>query len=203
MILEGLVTTTDSAGGMHLAAMGPTVDEAERAAGRIERLLLRPFPSSRTASHLLESRAGVFHLSDDPLLLARVVTGRLPEPPAAHPATAVRGFVLADCCRGYEFEIDSVDDSGQRLRLGARIVTEHAGRPFLGFNRAAHAVVEAAILVTRLSLLAPAAIRGRMDELASLVEKTGGEREREAFALLGEAVSAADREGGFPATGIR
>ena len=30
MILEGLVTTTDPAGTLHLAAMGPTIDDAER-----------------------------------------------------------------------------------------------------------------------------------------------------------------------------
>ena len=199
MILEGLVTTTDPAGGMHIAAMGPTVDAGERAAGRLERLVLRPFATSRTAAHLLRSRAGAFHLSDDPLLLARVVAGRLPGPPAARPAERVAGFVLADCCRAYEFEIEQVDDSGERLRLDARVVAEHGGRPFLGFNRAAHAVVEAAILVTRLNLLDPLDIRRRFEDLSTLVEKTGGPREREAFGLLEEAVRGGVGGSGFPA----
>ncbi len=199
MILEGLVTTTDPSGGMHIAAMGPTVDAGERAAGRLERLVLRPFPTSRTAAHLLRARVGVFHLSDDPLLLARVVAGRLPGPPPARPAERVTGFVLADCCRAYEFAVEQVDDSGQRLRLEARVVAEHAGRPFLGFNRAAHAVVEAAILVTRMHLLDPADIRRRFDDLAILVEKTGGPRERDAFGLLEEAVAGGPGRDGFPA----
>lgn len=189
MILEGLVTTVDPAGGMHLAAMGPAIDEAERQAGRIERLVLRPFPTSQTAANLLRSRAGVFHVSDDVLLLARVVAGALPEPPATRPADAVPGFVLAAACRAWEFEIGSVDDSGQRLRLEARVVAEHAGRPFLGFNRAAHAVVEAAILVTRLQILEAADVARRFDDLAVLVEKTGGAREREAFGLLAALVA--------------
>ena len=198
MILEGLVTTTDPSGGMHIAAMGPTVDAGERAAGRIERLVLRPFPTSRTAAHLLRSRAGVFHLSDDPLLLARVVAGRLPGPPPARPADRVAGFILADCCRAYEFVVEQVDDSSQRLRLEARVAAEHAGRPFLGFNRAAHAVVEAAILVTRMHLLDPADIRRRFDDLAILVEKTGGPRELDAFGLLEEAVAGGAGRDGFP-----
>lgn len=184
MILEGLVTTTDPAGGMHLAAMGPTVDDAQRQAGRIERLVLRPFPTSQTAANLLRSRAGVFHVTDDVLLLARIVAGALPGPPPARPATAVTGFVLEDACRAWEFEIDSLDETGQRLVLGARVVAEHAGRPFLGFHRAAHAVVEAAILVTRLHITDAADVARQFRDLGVLVEKTGGPREREAFDLL-------------------
>ncbi|MFM8415119.1 MAG: DUF447 domain-containing protein [Planctomycetota bacterium] len=184
MILEGLVTTTDPAGGMHLAAMGPTVDDAERLAGRIERLVLRPFPTSQTAANLVRSRAGVFHVTDDVLVLAQIVAGALPGPPPARPATAVAGFVLADACRAWEFAVDSVDDSAQRLRLEARVVAEHAGRPFLGFSRAAHAVVEAAILVTRLHIADAADVARQFRELAVLVEKTGGPRDREAFDLL-------------------
>jgi hypothetical protein len=184
MILEGLVTTTDPAGRLHLAAMGPTFDEAERRSGLITRLLLRPFPTSQTAGNLLRTRAGVFQITDDVLLVARVVAAAVPLPPAARPATAVAGFVLEDACRAWEFEIDSVDETGQRLVLGARVVAEHAGRPFLGFHRAAHAVIEAAILVTRLNLIEPGEVRQQFARLAVLVEKTGGEREREAFALL-------------------
>jgi hypothetical protein len=190
MIFEGLVTTTDPAGRLHVAAMGPTLDEAERRAGLITRLVLRPFPTSQTAGNLLRTRAGVFQVTDDVLLLAQVVAGALPAPPAARPATAVAGFVLEDACRAWEFEIESVDDSGQRLVLGARVVAEHAGRPFLGFHRAAHAVVEAAILVTRLHLLEPADVRRQFADLAVLVEKTGGPREREAFHLLADRLDA-------------
>jgi hypothetical protein len=196
MIFEGLVTTTDPAGRLHVAAMGPTLDEAERRAGLITRLVLRPFPTSQTAGHLLSTRAGVFQVTDDVLLLAQIVAGALPAPPAARPAAAVAGFVLEDACRAWEFEIDSVDDKGPRLVLGARVVAEHAGRPFLGFHRAAHAVVEAAILVTRLHLVEPAEVRRQFAALAVLVEKTGGEREHEAFALL------AARATGGAASGI-
>ena len=77
MILEGLVTTTDPTGALHLAAMGPQLDEAERQAGLITRLVFRPFPTSQTAGNLLHRRAGVFHVTDDVLLLAMVVGGRL------------------------------------------------------------------------------------------------------------------------------
>jgi len=184
MILEGIVTTTDASGGLHLAAMGPEVDEAAVRSGRIERLLLKPFATSQTAVHLRRHPEGVFHLTDDVLLLARLVAGRLDTPPPTRPATAIAGRVLADACQAYEFVVESRDDAAERLRLEARVVAAHVGRPFVGFNRAAHAVVEAAILVTRLHLLGVEEVSRQIAALAPLVEKTGGEREREAFSLL-------------------
>lgn len=184
MILEGIVTTIDASGGLHLAAMGPDVDEAAARSGRIERLLLKPFATSQTAVHLRRHPEGVFHLTDDVLLLARLVAGRLEAPPPVRPATAVAGHVLVDACQAYEFVIDSADESAERLRLEARVVAAHAGRPFIGFNRAAHAVVEAAIVVTRLHLLGAEEVARQLAALAPLVEKTGGAREREAFTLL-------------------
>ena len=184
MILEGLVTTTDGAGAMHVAAMGPLVDDSDVAAGRVGRLVLRPFASSQTAAHLAVRPAGVFHVTDDVLLMARVVTGAVPTPPAARAAEAVGGWILEGACRAWEFVIESADRGGERQRLEARVVREHAGRPFLGFNRAAHAVVEGCILVTRLHLSGPGEVADRLAELAPLVEKTGGPREREAFDLV-------------------
>jgi hypothetical protein len=184
MILEGIVTTTDASGGLHLAAMGPEVDEAAVRSGRIERLLLKPFATSQTAVHLRRHPEGVFHLTDDVLLLARLVAGRLDTPPPTRPATAIAGHVLADASQAYEFVVESGDDAAERLRLEARVVAAHVGRPFVGFNRAAHAVVEAAILVTRLHLLGVEEVNRQIAALAPLVEKTGGEREREAFSLL-------------------
>jgi uncharacterized protein len=191
MIIEGLATSLDPDGGLHLAAMGPWIDEAERDAGRITRLVLRPFATSRTASNLVRERAGVFHITDDVLLLARVVAGRLTGEPVTRPAEAVRGRVLEGACRAWEFVIDVVDDSRERVELQGRVVAAHEGRPFIGFNRAAHAVVEAAILATRLHLLDRADVLRRYAELRVLVDKTGGGREHEAFALLARHVGEA------------
>lgn len=190
MILEGLVTTTDLAGAMHLAAMGPQVDATAASGNAIEHVLLKPFASSQTGGNLLRLPEGVFHVTDDSLLLARVVTGALAAPPASRPATAVRGWVLEEACRAYEFKVVAADTSQERLRLEARVVAVHEGRPFLGFNRARHAVVEGAILVTRLHLLGAEEVSRQLRELAVIVEKTGGPREHEAFRLLEDKVAA-------------
>lgn len=180
--------TTDPDGRPHLAAMGPAVEEGERATGRITRLVLRPFPESTTAANLAGVGAGVFHLTDDVGLVAAIVAGPSATAPALRPATAVAGFVLDDACLAWEFRCRAIDRTEHRLRIDAEVVATHVGRPFLGFNRAAHAVIEAAILVTRLHLLPAADVHRRMADLAVLVEKTGGAREQEAFALLQERV---------------
>lgn len=183
MILEGLVTTVTEESRPHVSAMGPAVRDDEVAAGCIQHLVLRPFPTSQTATHLLRTRCGVFHVCDDVLLLARVVAGEEVDH-ELQPATHVTGFVLAAACRAFEFEVTTVDDSAERLRLEAKVVATHELRPFTGFNRAAHAVVEAAILVTRLHILEADEVQRRFAELAVLVDKTGGQHEHEAFALL-------------------
>lgn len=188
LVLEGLCVTTDPDGRPHIAAMGPAVEEQERAAGRVTRLVLRPFPESTTAANLARSGAGVFHLTDDVGLLAALVAGPSAAAPPLRPATAVAGFLLEDACLAWEFRCGAIDRSGQRTRIDAEVVAEHVGRPFLGFNRAAHAVVEAAILVTRLHLLPADEVHRRMADLAVLVEKTGGSREQQAFALLRDRV---------------
>ncbi|MEI6240379.1 MAG: DUF447 domain-containing protein [Planctomycetia bacterium] len=188
MILEGLVTTCDGDGRMHLAAMGPEVDEAAVAAGTIDRLVLKPFATSQTAVNLARLGAGVFHAVDDVLLIARVVTGASAPPPACLPASTVQGWVLDGACRAYEFEVVAADRSAERERLEARVVATHEGRPFVGLNRARHAVVEGAILVTRVHLLGAEEVRRRLAELRVLVAKTGGTREHEAFGLLERSV---------------
>lgn len=57
-------------------------------------------------------------------------------------------------------------------------------RDFFGFNRARHQLIEATILVTRMDFVPLDSIRASLMECAKLVEKTGGDREREALRLL-------------------
>jgi len=177
MIVEGLVTTLDADGTPHLAPMGPRVGPDFRT------LLLRPFPSSHTGANLLRSRAGVFHVTDDALLIARAAVGEA-ELPAHQPAKNVTGVVLTDSCRAYEFRVTVVDDSKERVHLEATVVHAVTFRDFVGFNRAKFAVVEAAILATRFHLLPAAEIDAEFKKLRTLVDKTGGLAEHEGMAFL-------------------
>jgi hypothetical protein len=61
--------------------------------------------------------------------------------------------------------------------------------PFVGFNRAQAAVVEGAILVSRLRMLPAAKVQAEMDYLQIAIDKTAGPAEREAWQWLAEAVA--------------
>lgn len=178
MILEGIVTSLSKYDELNVAPMGPIVDET------FATIVLRPFRTSQTYQNLKVRPYGVFHVVDDVLLLARAAIGEMPEVPASFPAERVAGRVLSAACRWYEFEVAACDDSHERTELQARVV--HCGRlrDFFGFNRAKHAVLEGAILATRLHLLSPQEVRSEFARLRVIVDKTAGPREREAFALL-------------------
>lgn len=178
MILEGLVTTRDGSGKLNIAPMGPIVDASMKS------LQLRPFKTSQTYQNLRETGCGVFHVTDDVLLLAECAIGEPRELVKLIDAQIVSGSVIASACRWYEFEVERVDDSSDRTEIQARVV--HAGRlrDVFGFNRAKHAVVEAAILATRVNILPREEILRQFEKLRSPVEKTGGPREHEAFVLL-------------------
>lgn len=178
MILEGIVTSLDQNGELNVAPMGPIVD------AQFATLLLRPFRTSRTCRNLKARPYGVFHVVDDVLLLARAAIDQWREPPETFPAEQVAGRVLSGACRWYEFVIDACDDSQERTEMQARVV--HAGRlrDFFGFNRARHAVLEGAILATRVHLIPPEKLHEEFERLRVIVNKTAGPREREAFELL-------------------
>jgi uncharacterized protein len=180
MILEGIVTTVGSDGAVNIAPMGPRVDID------MKRFLLRPYRTAQTYRNLKSHGEGVFHVTDDVLLLARAALGPVEPPPALVPAGRVKGFILQDACRYYEFKVAALDDREDRTRIEVDVV--HAGRlrDFFGFNRAKHAVVEAAILATRTDFLPLVDIESEFGKLAVLVDKTGGEQEKKAFAFLKE-----------------
>lgn len=178
MILEGLVTTRNSTGQVNLAPMGPIVDDA------MSLLRLRPFQTSQTFRNLQQHPYGVFHVIDDVLLLAQGAIGRIEPLPDMFPAETIAGDVVRSTCRWYEFTVESCDDSAERAEIVARVVHTGRLRDFFGFNRAKHAVVEAAILATRVHLIPPDELLDALERLRPPVEKTAGPREIEAFRLL-------------------
>lgn len=180
MIIEGVITTQNGAGEVNVAPMGPIVE------GDWRRLILRPFKSSTTYRNLKDHGEGVFHVVDDVELLARGAVGGLKNLPAMQPAAAVRGWILSDACRWYAFRAEEIDERFDRVVIPCNVVASGTLRDFLGFNRAKHAVIEAAIVATRIHLLSAEEILAEMKRLEVAVEKTGGEQERRAERFLRE-----------------
>jgi hypothetical protein len=178
MILEGIVTTISPEGALNIAPMGPIVDQ------HMQRFVLRPFKTADTYRNLKRHGEGVLHVTDDVLLLAKAALGPVESMPRVERATAILGYVLCDACRWYEFVVRNIDDSEDRVTIETEVVHSARGRDFFGFNRAKHAVLEAAILATRTAFLPLDDVAAEFRKLGVIVQKTGGPQEQAAFALL-------------------
>jgi uncharacterized protein len=178
VILETIVTTMDAAGTINFAPMGVEWGE--------ETIVLKPFLETTTFRNLSATRAAVVNLTDDAMLFAQGAISS-PQFPSV-PASVVRGAVLEAACSWRELEVLAIDATPPRSRIDARVVYRGVRREFIGFNRARHAVLEAAILATRTHLLPAEQIRDEYARLQIVVDKTAGPREREAMQLLTEYV---------------
>ena len=175
-----MVTTLGETGVPHIAPMG--VREADGL------LLVAPFKPSTTLTNLLATRVAVVNLTDDVRVFAGCLTGRRDWP--LRRAVVVEGRVLESALAHRELELERVEEDELRPRLYCRIVHEASHRPFAGFNRAQAAVIEAAILVSRLDMLPVEKIDTEIDYLRIAIDKTAGPREAEAWDWLMATVTA-------------
>jgi len=181
VIIESILTTLDSAGTANFAPMGVEWGEQE--------IVIKPFLETTTFKNLRDTEAAVVNLTDDVMLFAQGAIATVQFP--AVPATVVRGVVLEAACSWREVEVRSLDATPPRAHVVTTVAHRGFRREFLGFNRARHAVLEAAILATRTHLLPAEQIRDEFARLQVIVDKTAGPREREAMALLSDYVRTA------------
>jgi uncharacterized protein len=180
-IVETVTTTINPDGSVNCAAMGVEWGD--------ETIVIKPYRPTRTLRNLRATGTAVVNLTDDILLFAEAALDD-PQPPT-RPATAIDGAVLADACSWREVTVDAIDESGPRARVDTHVVGRGVGREFLGFNRARHAVLEASIIASRARWLPAAEIRAELDRLQVLVDKTAGQRERDAMEFVRRHVRAA------------
>ena len=174
MIWESIVTTQGRDGLVHVAPFGVTEDERG--------LSIAPFRPSVTLDNLESTGVAVINVTDDVRVFAGCLTGRRDWP--TRPAHTVVGRILEGALAHREVRVVDRDDDATRPRFRLIVVHEEIHAPFRGFNRAQAAVVEAAILVSRLHMLPPEKIASEIAYLEIAVEKTAGPREREAWGWL-------------------
>ena len=180
LIIEGVVTSLNDDESINVSPMGPRFHVTRNV------LILRPFKSSHTFENLMRNNRCVFHVTDDVLLIAKAAIGVLDPPPKMVPISGQGAWRLEDTCRWYLLELTDADLAQDRANLTMDIIGQGNVRDFLGFNRARHAVIEGAILATRLTLLSKIEISDQMATLRTWVQKTGGPKESEAMDLLWE-----------------
>ncbi|MDH3638310.1 MAG: DUF447 family protein [Gammaproteobacteria bacterium] len=179
MIRESIVTTRNLGGGAHIAPMGIHVED--------DYLVFLPFRPSATLENLLRERCAVVNYTNDVRIFAGALTGRHDWPVCV--PERIPGWRLAQTLAHAEVKIQRVEDNEVRPRLYGRVVYEQTHSPFQGFNRAQAAVVEAAILVSRLDRLPWSKIEAELEYLKIALEKTAGPTEQTAWNWLMERVA--------------
>ena len=188
MILESIVTTVGTDGQVNIAPMGPVLsrpDAMSSAAPIDPEFVLRPFEGSRTFQNLNETRRATIHVTDDAGLFALAAIGRLEDQDRlVQVYESGKWAILNDCHRWFTVEVSSISQTPPRYEMQCVVIESGIKAPFFGFNRAKHAVIEAAILATRTHLIPADEVTAEIDALRPLIEKTAGDAEREAFERL-------------------
>lgn len=179
MIYETIVSSVDSQGVAHVTPFGIRMQEGL--------VVISPFKPSATLENILATERAVLNLTDDVRVFAGALTGR--EVGHLVPTEKVAGFRLSDVLVHKELKLVKVQDDAVRPQLFLEVVHEVQHQSFQGFNRAQAAVIELAVLVSRLKRLPMEKISQEMDYLNIAIEKTAGPRELEAWGWLVEAVT--------------
>jgi hypothetical protein len=180
MIHETIVTTAARDGRPHIAPMGVRFEDGLA--------ILAPFRPSTTLDNIVATRAAVINFTTDVRVFAGCVTGYSKDWPTL-PATHVDSVRLSGSLAHMELELDTFQDDPQRPVLRMRNVHGETHAPFTGFNRAQAAVVEGAILVSRLFMLPAEKVDHEMAYLQIAIDKTAGEQERIAWDWITAAVA--------------
>jgi hypothetical protein len=178
-IFETVLTTVSPEGVAHVAPMGVRYDG--------EAVVLMPFKPSTTLANITRTRHAVLNLLVDPRVFAGCVTGRRQWPTL--PAQQIHGVRLAAALGHVELELASMTDDAQRPVLRMARVHAQTHAPFIGCNRAQAAVIEGAVLVSRLHMLPAAKVDAELAYLQIAIDKTAGPEAREAWGWLQQAVA--------------
>jgi hypothetical protein len=179
-IRESIVTTVSAAGRVHLAPIGIIAED--------DGWIVAPFHPSTTLDNLRAVPFAVANHTDDVRVFAGCLTGRHEWPTVA--ADVVPVPRLAQALSHMELAVVRVTEDAQRPRFHCRVVYRAAHAPFEGLSRAKAAVIEAAILVSRLEFLPRARIDSEIAFLENAVVKTAGPAELEAWGWLMDRIRA-------------
>ncbi len=178
-IRESIITTLHEDGNAHIAPMG--VHETDRG------LMLAPFKPSATLNNLMRDGTATINYTNDVRIFAGCLTGRRDWPTLS--TDVIKGIRLENCIAHTEIKVHTHEDDEQRPRFYCDAVNEKTHQTYHGFNRAQFAVIELAILTSRLHMLSAEKIDSEIEYLRIGLDKTAGERELEAWNWLMDKVS--------------
>nr|WP_304363685.1 DUF447 domain-containing protein [Jiella sp. LLJ827] len=174
------MTTVSPDGEVHIAPLG-IIQEGDG-------WVVAPFRPSTTLANIEASGLAVVNYTDEAKIFAGCLTGRkdwpltpIEDSPIPRLEAALSHDVL---------KVQSVSADDLRPRFFCKVIASGQHRPFTGMNRAKAAVLEAAILVSRLKMLPAEKIENEIAYLKIAIDKTAGPDEEQAFYWLLEKVIA-------------
>ena len=179
-IIETIVTTCNANGEVHIAPLGLIAEAGQ--------WVIAPFKPSRTLDNLRAVPFACASHTNDVRVFAGGVTGRKVWP--LEPARTITGQRLAGCVSHWELAVDHISEDAQRPRFACRIVHAASHKPWGGYNRAQAAVIEGAVLVSRLHMLPAGKVEAELAYLEIAITRTAGPVEREAWGWLMEKIDA-------------
>jgi hypothetical protein len=174
LIHECVVTTLTPDGKPHIAPLGLIEENGF--------WIIAPFRPSATLTNLTTTKQVTASFTDDARIFARLVTGE-----RSFPLTDIAGWPaprLSGALAHAELEVARFEDDELRPRFFCKVNRAVSHRPFLGMNRSRAAVLEAAILSTRLDRLPREKIDSEIGYLQIAIDKTAGDAEREAWDMV-------------------
>jgi hypothetical protein len=178
LIYETIITSLDAGNHPHIAPFGIREENGM--------VLIAPFRPSSSLDNFLYHRSAVMNMVDDVRIFAGVLTGRRDW--SLQAAEKINGVVLVSALSHRELELVEIREDATRPELLFKVVREVQHHPFRGFNRAQAAVIELAVLVSRLHMLPMEKIDAEIAYLTIAIEKTAGDRELQAWQWLIERI---------------
>lgn len=178
LIYETIITSLDAGNNPHIAPFGIREENGL--------VLIAPFRPSSSLDNFLYHRSAVMNMVDDVRIFAGVLTGRRDW--SLQAAEKINGVVLVSALSHRELELVEIREDATRPELLFKVVREVQHHPFRGFNRAQAAVIELAVLVSRLHMLPMEKIDAEIAYLTIAIEKTAGDRELQAWQWLIERI---------------
>lgn len=179
MIYEVIVTTVSTNQTLHIAPMGIQRDA--------DFVYISPFKPSTTLENLLSTGTAVINYVKDVRVFAGCLTGRHEWSCVA--TNEIPGQRLEIAHAHEELVVEKINDHELRPRASCRSVHRSEHRGFDGFNRAQAAVLEAAILVSRLHMLDREKVDRELEYLQIAIDKTAGPSELEGWGWLLEKIA--------------
>jgi hypothetical protein len=174
VIYETIISTIDKNSTAHVTPFGVQK--------KGELFVIAPFKPSTTLENIVNTQNAVMNLSDDVRIFASAVVRK--QVFEMMPATKIAGFRLAETLAHHELQLVDIVEDAERPQLLMQSIYQETHRPFEGFNRAQAAVIELAVLTSRLQRLPKEKIVTERAYLQIAIDKTAGERELQAWAWL-------------------